>query len=881
MAPERMADPTGGRIKRGQPIKIVIALLITAIAIMTGLTLNRYFVIEERLNYSISENVIWGAAQAELELSLFLYALADAAQDDSSEPRARLQQRFDILWSRIGLYEAGSLRRSLNANPGLRDQIDELAADLRLIDGAIARGPTAEDFKTIRATMRRHIGPLQQLTNFALTKDRIERQGIQKTQEDARKELAVLMSLLLITIAGAGAHLFFSERRAQKHLATVIRSRREAAAAWIRLKEAIEAISEGFALYDAEDRLVLCNTTYKKFHALSADAIVPGARFEELLRFGIGRRQYRGAEADPEGWIKARLARRDQGMEPLEQELGDGRWLIVSDRRTSDGGMVGIQTDITDLKRNVTELTQAHQSLADQAERMRKLAEAADDANRAKSGFMAMISHEIRTPMNAVLGFADLLGETRLDATQKRYIAGIADSGTHLLALINDILDFARLESGKDKARPVPTEFRPLVDGIIKMITVLAMQKGLRFSVTIGAEVPHLLVLDPAYLRQVLINILGNAVKFTEKGGVHLDVTASCEAPERVRLRLAVSDTGVGIPAATQQRMFEPFERGGSSATLAVGTGLGLAISRRLACAMDGGLRLAKSDASGTEFIIEILAQPCTPTSGMIAAGGTGPTERGPDLAPPIRPLAILVAEDTPASQLVIRTMLENRGHHVTLVADGVSALAAATNEDFDLIILDIQMPFLFGDEAVAAIRKLGGTRGNVMIAALTAQAFEEDRRKAITAGFDHHLSKPVRPGDLAKLLEHAAQRTRRGGQDGATRALADAGEPDLLAELEEVCDASTFAMLLNAAVENISHEWDEIVSAESAGDHASICRSAHRLVALLGQYGGRSALETALAVEHATSGTFAEQLPALHDEIKRTLRDLRRRQTA
>jgi signal transduction histidine kinase/CheY-like chemotaxis protein len=869
----------GGRKKRGRPIKILIAMLIPAIAIMTGLTLNRYFVIEERLNYSVSENVVWGAAQAEVELSLFLYALTDATQDDSPERRARLQQRFDILWSRVGLYQAGTLRRSLNANPGLRDQVDALALDLRLIDDTIKRGPTPEDFQMIRATMRRHIEPLQQLTNFALTKDRVERQGIQKTQEDARRELAVLMSLLLITVAGAGAHLFFSERRAQKHLGTVIRSRREAADAWMRLKEAVEAISEGFVLYDAEDRLVLCNTTYKQIYARSSEAILTGARFEDLLRFGIERGQYRGVGSDPEGWIKEMLARRREGTEPFEQELGDGRWLIVSDRRTGDGGLVGIRTDITDLKRNVAQLTQAHQSLADQAERMRKLAEAAEDANRAKTGFMAMISHEIRTPMNAVLGLAGLLGETRLDATQKRYIAGINDSGTHLLALINDILDFARLESGKDEARPVPTEFRELVDGIAKMITVLAMEKGLRFSVSIGAEVPHHLVLDPAYLRQVLINILGNAVKFTQTGGVHLDVTATHEAPDRVRLRLAVNDTGVGIPAAMQLRMFDPFERGTSSGTMGGGTGLGLAISRRLVCAMDGSLHLARSDTSGTEFIVEIPAQTCMPTSSSMAAIGTGQTDKDVDHARAIPRLAILVAEDTPASQLVIRTMLENRGHQVTLVSDGQSALAAATNADFDLIILDIQMPVMFGDEVVAAIRKLGGKRGSVMIAALTAQAFEEDRRHAIDAGFDHHLSKPVRQAELAKLLEQAAQRLVQDGEGGATHAPAETGE-DLLAELEAVCDTATFAMLLNAATENISHERDEILNAETEGDHASISRSAHRLVALLGQYGGRSAIEAAAAVENATSAALAERLPALHDEIRRTLGDLRRRQT-
>ena len=873
-----MADPVFSQKKRFRPLNILMVLLIAAIAIMTGLALNRYRVIEQRLNYSVSENVIWAAAQAEVELNLFLSSLTDAAQDPTPQGRARVLERFDILWSRISLYRSGTLRRSLESNAELRARVDDLMSDLKDIDGILAGSPAVEDFGRIRTRMRRHLGPMQQLTIFALTTDRTERQGIQQTQEEVRQELAVLMSLFLVTVAGALVHLFFSERRAQRHLASVIRSRKKAADTWSRLQEAVEAINEGFVLYDAEDRLVLCNTKYRQIYALSATAMVPGVRFEDLLRFGIARGQYQDAKSDPDRWLKARLDRRMVDAEPFEQELGDGRWLMVSDRRTSDGGRVGIRTDITDLKRNVADLTNAQQDLAAQAERMRKLAEAADEASRAKTGFMAMISHEIRTPLNAVLGLADLLAETRLDGQQRTFVAGIDDAGTHLLALINNILDFARFESGKDKSAPVPTKIRDLVEGVAKMIGVLASEKKIAFSFEIQEGLPERLMLDPAYLKQVLINLLGNAVNFTQVGGVQLVVSAMDAGEDSIQLRMAISDTGIGIPEAMQARIFEPFERSTSPDGRTNGTGLGLAISRRLVTAMGGQLRLAKSDTSGTTFVVELPAQLCGATAEVASTVTTGAPDASRRIAYAVRPLTILVAEDTPASQLVIQVMLEHRGHRVTLVADGEAALEAAGRQDFDLIILDIQMPLMFGYDVVAGIRKLPGARGKVPVAALTAQAFDEDRKRALAAGFDFHLSKPIRPAELSSLLDLVAARMAAIDRRDRPDLPAMSCEPDRLEELEQACPPATFQMLLRTAIANIELEQRDIRLAEEENDHGAVRQSAHRLSALLGQYGNPLAMIAAASVETASSDTLPEQLALLHVEITRTLQSLRHR---
>ncbi len=286
-----------------------------------------------------------------------------------------------------------------------------------------------------------------------------------------------------------------------------------------------------------------------------------------------------------------------------------------------------------------------------------------------------------------------------------------------------------------------------------------------------------------------------------------------------IQLRMTISDTGIGIPEAMQERIFEPFERSASPDGRTNGTGLGLAISRRLVTAMGGQLRLARSDSSGTTFVVELPARPCEATAEAESAVERGALDAQPKAASAARPLAILVAEDTPASQLVIQAMLELRGHRVTLVSDGEAALQAAGRQDFDLVILDIQMPRMFGYDAVAGIRKLPGARGKVPVAALTAQAFDEDRRRALAAGFDFHLSKPIRPAELSRLLDLAAARKSPGDRGSQPDLPLDACEPDHLEELEQACPPETFRMLLRTAIANIELEQRAIRQAEEESD--------------------------------------------------------------
>lgn len=1007
-------------------VRLLLAALVLSVVTMLGLAINRYLTIEQRLSYTISENVLWAAAQNEIELNQFITALADAASLVDTASFSQLEKRFDILWSRLALYEQGVLAKSVENQPELRAHISALFEDLKAIEPKLLANPDQASLLEMRLRIRRHVEPLRQITTAALSSDRSERQTVAVTQEEIKRELSLLVGVLLAIIGGVVFYLWRAERRARQHAVDSIIARREANAAWRQLDEAIENINEGFVLYDSEDRLVRCNQKYREIYALSADKLIPGVTFEELIRYGVERRQYRGAYQDPETWIAERLRLRNTPTEPFEQALGDGRWLMISDRLTSTGGRVGIRTDITELKRHLSDLEAARENLRAQAERMSDLAvenqrahevlndaiesigegfvlydandklvmcnsrlkaffpgvapliepglsfetfiraaflsghleanrpleeeilerkrrrrqgtsatfiealgdgrwlqisnrmmhsggivtvfndiselknrelaliearnnleeqaqrmkalmEVADAANRSKSDFLAMVSHEIRTPMNAVLGLSGLLADTKLDAEQANFVECIEESGAHLLGLINNILDFSRLEAHKNEIRPVATDLRVLIAGAGKMVTVLAEKKGLSLNVDIDPAMPNQIMVDAAHLNQILINLLGNAVKFTKVGHVNLRLDCLDDQPDHVQWRIRVSDTGMGVAPALRATIFDPFERGRAEDNGQItGTGLGLAITHKLITMMGGAITLLDQEPPGTTFEI-VLTCPK-------AKVATLPAPAAPVLDQPAsvetRPLRILVAEDTPASQLVIRTMLEKRGHQVVLTEDGQFALEAASAQDFDLILLDIQMPRKSGYEAVADIRHLSGRRGAVPVVALSAQAFVTDRQRALEAGFDDHLAKPVRPQELTQLLTRVAEGAFARPPNPDVDPIEPMDDVDMLAELEQICGPEVFSTLLHSAIENIRAEHAALDAALAQGDESSARKAAHKLAGVMGQYSSASTALAATALETAEPGTLHTKAEALTRAVNQTLTKLSERQS-
>ncbi len=394
--------------------------------------------------------------------------------------------------------------------------------------------------------------------------------------------------------------------------------------------------------------------------------------------------------------------------------------------------------------------------------------EEARQANRAKSEFLANMSHEIRTPMNAVLGMTTVLAGTGLTLEQREYVETIRTSGDSLLTLVNDLLDVSKIEAGMLETESIPFALRRCVEQAVDLLAASASRKGLEIGCLVDAGVPVLVRTDATRLRQILVNLLSNAVKFTAQGEVFVTVTSRpVEGGGRVELELAVRDTGIGIPADRQDRLFRPFSQVDSSTTrLYGGTGLGLALSRRLAEMLGGRMWVESEPGRGSVFRFTVR---CMAEEGPLAAPVKPPwLEPRPAAAdadspvhlPPVpsAPLRILLAEDNTINQKVILLLLSSLGYTADVAADGLEVLAALRRQPYDLVLMDVQMPEMDGLEATRRIRREWPDRGP-RIVALTASARREDRDACLTAGMDDHLSKPLALEDLRAALDAASAR--------------------------------------------------------------------------------------------------------------------------
>ncbi|WP_395703913.1 PAS-domain containing protein [Aquabacterium sp.] len=514
----------------------------------------------------------------------------------------------------------------------------------------------------------------------------------------------------------------------------VKRAEREMRRAEALLRGAIDAVNEAFVLYDPEDRLVFCNDKYREMYATSADLIVPGNTFEHIIRTGAERGQYQEAIGRVDEWVAERLAQHRAANTSLVQQLGDGRWMRIVERRMADGHTVGFRIDITDLMRAT---------------------EAAEAASLAKSQFLANMSHEIRTPMNAILGMLELLQRTTLTPRQFDYADKTKRAAHALLGLLNDILDFSKIEAGKMALDPRPFELDALLRDLSVILSNNLGSKPVEVLFDIDPAVPPALVGDDMRLQQVLVNLAGNAIKFTQAGEVVLQVRLLSREADRCRIGFVVRDTGIGISAEQQQRIFQSFSQAEASTTRRFGgTGLGLSICQRLVALMGGSIGVTSTPGEGSRFGFE-LELPLVPE-----AGADTRKERPTGGA---RPLHALLVDDNPTAREVLATMAGALGWQVELADSGEAALALVAQRQregrpFEAVFVDWLMPGLDGWQTTQRLRGLSGTPPLLMMVTAHGREKLAQRPADEQALLDGYLVKPV----TAAMLQEAVLAAQR-----------------------------------------------------------------------------------------------------------------------
>ena len=790
--------------------------------------------------------------------------------------------------------------------------------------------------------------------------------------------MAFFMSIGLLVIS-----LLVAERNARNLLRLARSARRDADRTRAQLVEAVENINEGFVLYDSADRLVLCNRKFREAYKIVADLLSPGVTSEEILRAATQRGQFPMAGDKVEEWVANRMAQRRRFDPPFEQQLAGGRWHMVSDRATRDGGLVGIRTDITELKRREIELREARQRLEDQADRMRALAEemqqakavlqdaiesinegfclydvhdrlvmsnsryldmhdrireqiapgvaygditraailtgamivtdpvdaaianrnrirhdledssveeqfdnerwirvstrrmrnggivsvfadisemkqrefaltsaharlerqtqemtgladAAQRANRAKSDFLAMMSHEIRTPLNGVISALHLVREQNLAQSERHLISTARSGAQSLLAILNDILDMSKIEAGMLTLDQRSFGIHSLIENVVALCRLQAESKGLTFGASISPDLPDFVAGDADRIRQMALNYVTNAIKFTETGSVEIHVSPAGSSSDLVRFE--VVDTGIGIPYAKQGQVFRDFVQLDQSIRRRHGgTGLGLAITRRLARLMGGNVGFTSETDRGSTFWFDVpLARAEAPVCEEPAEAIVRESREQAAIA--AIGMNVLLAEDNDTNRYLATLLLERMGCAVVAVCNGAEAVEAATHTCFDAVLMDISMPVMDGLEATRRIRATGFAAPIIALSANTGAEFEIECRQAGMVGY---LTKPIDLSALRHRLATIATEKSHGGPLGVDLASA---EPDSLDRVFSDLGPVAFQRIvascrndINAELATLLEGWRNFPNTDGKD---AMTRAAHKLVSLAATIG-------------------------------------------
>jgi signal transduction histidine kinase/FixJ family two-component response regulator/HPt (histidine-containing phosphotransfer) domain-containing protein len=610
------------------------------------------------------------------------------------------------------------------------------------------------------------------------------------------------------------------EREAQAHGSALKVSRLELDGKSRVLDVAFNNMAQGLVLYDGNHRLRAFNRQYERLIGFPPNFLRAGLSHAAVRKRSV---EFGGGALEEGIALLLTLGAAEAGRQVVERRLSDGRIIEITHEPLEEGGGVLTFSDV---------------SLARAADEVLRVAkEEAEAANRAKSEFLSMMSHEIRTPMNGVLGMIRLLLRTELQPKQWKFADTARGSAEALLAILDDILDLSKLEVRRLVLENIACDFEDLVDSVMTLSTPRAQEKAIQLRLERASDVPCWIETDGTRLRQILLNLLGNAVKFTDHGSVTLRVAARRAEQDRLILVIEIADTGIGIAPEVLPTLFTRFTQADSSISRKFGgTGLGLAIAKQLTELMGGTLSVDTVLGIGSTFRIEL---PCRTTAASVRSSA-------PEILRPMpagRRLKILVAEDNLVNQAVTTAMLEPYRHEVMVVEDGEAAVAAVKRGDIDLVLMDIQMPKMDGLAATEAIRALGGAMAELPIVALTANAMMGQREAYLAAGMSDYLSKPLEQAELARVLQRWGAAELSTPAKAASPPLVPAAELSIvdttrIDELVDLIPAGRLAAMLDAFFVDAEARLAELAAACDAQDLEALHRVAHDLAGMTGNYG-------------------------------------------